>query len=163
MSKKLAGETLRDHEHNTATALIALLGQGSTSAGAELLRLIRDIDKRQPVRRVSLKHAKQDRLIYLAQSLGQAEMAVQSAIDHCSWQAVATNKRLALSVRDQYDEEQTKRENTAAAMETLTADQLVDQVIAAVELLPAALLEPIMDALFSRVKPAEHLRLLDGE
>ena len=79
-----------------------------------------------------------------------------------SWTAVATLRRQALSLRAELDEMKAAQDAVSVAEHRLTDDQIVDELRAAISLLPVSVVEELMEACEDRVG-APQLALVESE
>ena len=89
---------------------------------------------------------------YVAEQLAQLHDDIDGARTDGSWQALAALYRQAMAMRERLD----ALDRAAAAADRgpeLSQEELVRQLVEAVLHLPAALLEPVADALDQRLAP----------
>ena len=97
---------------------------------------------------------------YLTESLREVHNDIDAARAVNSWSAVAALRRQALQVRAELDE--IKRAEDAHKLEEhrLTDAELVEEIVAALEILPVSVVEDIMEACEQRVGPPK-LRVVE--
>ena len=105
---------------------------------------------------------RQKRVTYLQKQLTEAHRDIDSARSNNSWTAVASLRRQALGLRAELDDIKAAEAAAHIADHRLTDDQIVDEIRAAIGVLPVSVVEEIMIACEDRVG-APRLRVVDGE
>lgn len=94
------------------------------------------------------------RLNYLKRELAETHKDIEHAREGNSWVAVATLRRQALALRTEVDGLQDADRAAKIAEHKLTDDQIVEEVAAAIAVLPVSVVEEIMEACEHRVGAA---------
>ena len=110
----------------------------------------------------SQRHSRQKRVTYLQRQLAETHNDMDRAREVNSWTAVATLRRQALSLRAELDEMKAAQDAVRIEEHRLTDDQIVDELRAAISLLPVSVVEELMEACEDRVG-APRLALVEGE
>jgi len=108
------------------------------------------------------RHAKQKRVTYLQRQLAETHNDMDRAREVNSWTAVATLRRQALSLRAELDEMKAAEDAMKIAEHRLTDDEIVDELRAAISVLPVSVVEELMEACEDRVG-APRLALVKGD